>query len=187
MTYVFDGFPGHTKAADFAKFTQDKIRCPADFVVQCQVASDSNALQTRFRKKLEVEAELSEEQVEQYRVMMQEYHENVEPYISIFCEHSIELGRTRLILLDTTASSEEAVAAVLRDAVCPKVILVNHEILLPVDAICANLAIKFNMMYISVFQLIKKEIEANTEFGKRLAATKKSKPLSSGEYAGKDE
>ncbi len=69
----------------------------------------------------------------------------------------------------------------------PKVILVNHEILLPVDAVCANLAIKFNMMYISVFQLIKKEIEGNTEFGKRLLSTKKTKPLASGEYAGKDE
>jgi hypothetical protein len=118
---------------------------------------------------------------------MQEYHDNVEPYISNFCEHTIESGRTRLILVDTTSSSEEVVATVLRDAICPKVILVNHEILLPVDAICANLAIKFNMMYISVFQLIKKEIEGNTEFGKRLLATKKSKPLSQGEYAGKDE
>jgi hypothetical protein len=118
---------------------------------------------------------------------MQDYHENVEPYISTFCESSIETGRTRLILVDTTGTSEEIVAGVLRDAICPKVILVNHEILLPVDAICANLAIKFNMMYISVFQLIKKEIEGNTEFGKSLLATKKSKPLAQGEYAGKDE
>jgi hypothetical protein len=83
--------------------------------------------------------------------MMQEYHENVEPYVSSYCEHTIETGRTRLLLVDTTASSEEAVAGLVRDSMCPKVILVNHEILLPVDAICANLAIKFNMMYISVF------------------------------------
>lgn len=108
---------------------------------------------------------------------MQDYHEYVESYISTHCETSIESGRTRLILVDTTASSEEVVSAILRDAISPKVILVNHEILLPVDAICANLAIKFNMMYISVFQLIKKEIEGNTEFGKSLLATKKSKPL----------
>jgi hypothetical protein len=58
---------------------------------------------------------------------------------------------------------------------------------LPVDAIASNLAIKFNMMYISVFQLIKKEIEENTEIGKRLIVTKKTKPLAQGEYAGKDE
>ena len=65
--------------------------------------------------------------------------------------------------------------------------MVNHEILLPVDAICSNVAIKFNMMYISVFQLIKKEIEGNTEMGKKLLATKKSKPLVQGDYAGKEE
>jgi hypothetical protein len=111
----------------------------------------------------------------------------VDPYVSTFSEHSLETGRTRLILLDTTTASEESVAALLRDAMCPKVILVNHEILLPVDAICANLAIKFNMMYISVFQLIKREIEGNTEIGKRLLATKKSKGLAQGEYAGRDE
>ena len=64
LTYVFDGFPGHNKATEFAKFTQEKLRCPADFVVQCQVASESNALQTRFKKKLEVEADLSEEQID---------------------------------------------------------------------------------------------------------------------------
>ena len=118
---------------------------------------------------------------------MQDYHDNVEPYISSFCEHSIEIGRTRLVLLDTTGSSEEIVSSVLRDVMSPKVILVNHEILLPVDAICANLAIKFNMMYISVFQLIREEIEGNTEFGKRLLATKKYKGLAQGEYAGRDE
>lgn len=33
LTYVFDGFPGHNKATEFAKFTQEKLRCPADFVV----------------------------------------------------------------------------------------------------------------------------------------------------------
>jgi hypothetical protein len=118
---------------------------------------------------------------------MQEYHDNVEPYISNFAESTIETGRTRLILVDSTSSSEETVSAILRDAISPKVLLVNHEILLPVDAIAANLAIKYNMMYISVFQLIKKEIEGNTEFGKRLIATKKNKPLVQGEYAGKEE
>jgi hypothetical protein len=44
LTYAFDGFPGQNKADDFAKFTREKLRCPADFIIQCQVASDSNAL-----------------------------------------------------------------------------------------------------------------------------------------------
>ena len=64
LTYAFDGFPGQSKAEDFSKFTREKLRCPADFIVQCQVASDSNALQGRYKKKLEAEGDLSEEQVE---------------------------------------------------------------------------------------------------------------------------
>ncbi len=40
MMYVFDGFPGHKTAADFARFVHDKLRCPADFVVSCQINQD---------------------------------------------------------------------------------------------------------------------------------------------------
>ena len=36
--YVFDGFPGQKTAADFARFTKEKMRCPAaDFIVSCQI------------------------------------------------------------------------------------------------------------------------------------------------------
>lgn len=55
----------------------------------------------------------------------------------------------------------------------PKVVLVNHEKRLTVDTTCANLAIKYNFLYISVYQTIKQHIESNTEMGKRLLATKK--------------
>lgn len=65
----------------------------------------------------------------------------------------------------------------LKDAMAPKVILVNHEKRLPVDAICANAGIKYNFMYISVYQLIKHHISNATAFGKRLLASKKTKPL----------
>lgn len=44
----------------------------------------------------------------------------------------------------------------------PKVIIVNHEKRLGVDVTCANLAIKFNLLYISVYQLIRQHIEGNT-------------------------
>ena len=59
----------------------------------------------------------------------------------------------------------------------PRVILVNHEKRLSVDTTCANLAIKYNMVYLSVYQLIKQHIEENTDFGKRLVATKKPKDI----------
>jgi len=130
---------------------------------------------------------LSEEQQEQYRNAMNEYQHNVEPYISQFSESTIETGRTRLVLIDTTASSEEYVANTLKDFLAPKVILLNHEKRVPVDVVAANIAIKFNFMYISVYQLIKQHIETNTPWGKRLLLTKKQKALDLQNEGAKDE
>ena len=56
-------------------------------------------------------------------------------------------------------------------------ILVNHEKDLPVDTSCSNLAIKHNLIYISVYQLIKEHIEKESEWGKKLCATRKPKVL----------
>jgi hypothetical protein len=134
-----------------------------------------------------VEADLSEEQVEQFKQMMNEYAENVEPYIGSYAEQHIESGRTRLVLVDTTSASEEVVSNVLRDAMSPKVILVNHEKRLPVDSIAANLGIKYNFMYLSVYQLIRSHIEQQTAMGVKLEQSRKYKPLQTVPQAGKDE
>lgn len=64
--------------------------------------------------------------------------------------------------------SEETINNELKAALKPKVILVNHEKRLTVDTTCANLAIKYNLLYISVYQIIKHHIENNTQFGKKL-------------------
>ena len=66
---MFDNFPGQSSATEFARFARDKLGCPPDFIVSCQV-SELAALQARHKKKLEVEADLSEEQVEQFRAML---------------------------------------------------------------------------------------------------------------------
>ena len=65
----------------------------------------------------------------------------------------------------------------------------NHEKRLPVDAICANVGIKYSFMYLSVYQLIKQHAQMATSFGKRLLASKKLKPLefSLGDSQAKDE
>lgn len=76
-----------------------------------------------------------------------------------------------------TDVSEETLTADLIERFKPKVILVNHEKRLTVDTTCANLAIKYDFLYISVYQTIKYHIENNTEFGKRLLATKKQKDI----------
>lgn len=53
----------------------------------------------------------------------------------------------------------------------------NHEKRLPVDTACSNLAIKYNMLYLSVYQLIRQHIKNQTAIGKLLAASKKPKTL----------
>lgn len=61
----------------------------------------------------------------------------------------------------------------------PKVILVNHEKELNVDTTCANLAIKYNMIYISAYQVIKYHIEQNTPWGQKLLSNKREKGIQS--------
>lgn len=56
-----------------------------------------------------------------------------------------------------------------------RVIVVNHEKRLDVDTVCSNLAIKYNLIYISVYQLIRQHIKNNTATGKALLATRQQK------------
>jgi hypothetical protein len=58
------------------------------------------------------------------------------------------------------------------------VIIVNHEKRLGIDTTCANLSIKYNMIYISAYQLIQKNIEGNTAWGQRLLDAKLNKEIS---------
>jgi hypothetical protein len=63
-------------------------------------------------------------------------------------------ARVELMNLDT-GNALEFTKKELRRLFQPKVIIVNHEKRLGVDVTCANLAIKFNLLYISVYQLIR--------------------------------
>lgn len=56
--------------------------------------------------------------------------------------------------------------------------MVNHDPKLAVDTPCSNLAIKYNMLYLSVHQLIRKHIHENTEFGERLLKARSQRSLS---------
>jgi len=58
------------------------------------------------------------------------------------------------------------------------VILVNHDKRINVDTNCSNLAIKYNMLYISVYQLIRSEIKAETDLGRALCQSRSDKPVS---------
>jgi len=74
-----------------------------------------------------------------------------------------------------TDGSLETTTKELNQRFSPKVILVNHVKSLAVDTSCANIAIKYNMVYVSAYQVIKQHITCNTEWGKRLEATRSTK------------
>lgn len=50
-----------------------------------------------------------------------------------------------------TSGSLETTLACVRNTFSAKVIIVNHEKRLNVDTTCSNLAIKYNMLYLSVY------------------------------------
>ena len=64
-----------------------------------------------------------------------------------------------------------------------KVVLVNHAKRIEVDTACSNLAIKYNMLYLSVYQLIRREILAETDLGRALLHSKREKALDFGPLA----
>ena len=101
----------------------------------------------------------------------------MQKYLSLL-EPQIASGRVKLdSSLKTDATSEETQAQALKRLLKPRVLLVNHEKRLGVDTTCANLAIKYNMVYLSAYQVIRQHIEDGTAFGKRLLATKKPRDI----------
>jgi dihydroneopterin aldolase len=77
----------------------------------------------------------------------------------------------------STGDSLETTCSRLKAAFQPKVILLNHEKRLGTDTACANLAIKYNLIYISVYQLIREHVDGKTAWGKKLALTKRNRQL----------
>jgi len=58
----------------------------------------------------------------------------------------------------STETSLETTQKELMQKFSPKIILVNHEKRLSVDTTCSNIAIKYNMVYISAYQILKDHI-----------------------------
>jgi hypothetical protein len=92
-----------------------------------------------------------------------------EPLVAHYSQFA---GRCNIINQSTDLSLETTTSA-LRQIFQPKIILLNHEKRLGTDTTCSNLSIKYNLIYLSAYQIIKQHIEANTEFGERLLSTKR--------------
>lgn len=93
------------------------------------------------------------------------------------CSSFIQYGtRARTIQLKTDDSLESTFLRLDKE-LSPKIVIVNHEKRLGIDTTCANLAIKYNMIYLSSYQIIKQHITNNTEWGKKLLANQKKKDI----------
>lgn len=53
----------------------------------------------------------------------------------------------------------------------------KHDQKLAVDNACSNLSLKYNLLYVSAYQLIREEIENHTELGQKLEACKLAREL----------
>jgi hypothetical protein len=74
-------------------------------------------------------------------------------------------------------ASIESFSKELNNNFSAKVILLNHEKDISVDNQCSNIAIKYNMLYISTYQLIGHHIQNKTKWGMKLQASKKAKTM----------
>ena len=123
-------------------------------------------LRKRHCAKNEIDA-VPEEGEEDYKKSVQAAGESIQDVLSNLVQYGT---RTNVINLKTDDSLESTFNQINRE-LSPKVIIVNHEKRLGIDTTCANLAIKYNMIYLSSYQIIKQHITNKTEWGKKLVAT----------------
>jgi len=97
--------------------------------------------------------------------------------IQIFDQQVTASGKKTTVTIQKTDSSIESVTNDLIRRFAVKIILVNNEKLLPVDNVCANLAIKYDMIYLSASCVIRDHVQNGTDWGKKLAASKKKREV----------
>ena len=154
FNYLFDGYR-HDTAEAFIEFASANLGAPNSIII---ANCDQNEVNNRYKKDNEVE-ELDEGAQETLKAQADEFEAQKTSLVTCLEQTNCE------VLNFQTDQSAESLTSAVRAAFCAKVILVNHESRLSVDTACANLAIKYNMIYLSVYQLIKKEIETNTPCG----------------------
>lgn len=165
--YLFDG-RYHETVEKQAEFLMKNLGAPSQ-VICCK--ADEQTVQGRFKEKMEIAEDLGEDDSNALKektaaaVADQEALQNCWTYF---------WSRIQQIEFDTACSKENLLAKI-RTQFSAKVILVNHEKRIDVDTECANLAIKYNMLYMSVYQLIRGEIRSATELGCALEQSRREK------------
>ena len=89
------------------------------------------------------------------------------------------MQRVKELSFDTGTSKDSMLKAVNKEF-SAKVMLVVHEKRIDVDTACSNLAIKYNLLYLSAYQLIRQEVLSQTALGCALAESKRAKSMEFG-------
>ena len=170
--YIVDG--QHHKSVDAsATFLQSNLGNPT-CIIQCNAPLEE--IINRYKEKNEIAEDLGEEDVNTLKEKATAAAEDAARLKACWADF---IDRVKMIDLETGVS-KESLAVSVRSKFSAKVILVNHEKRIEVDTACSNLAIKYNLLYLSVYQLIRKEILAETELGQALAHSKREKKLDFG-------
>ena len=165
---MFDDFPGTDKAALAALV--ETFGLPSHVL---ELECERPALDKRFMAKNEIEGEIGEEQ----REGLNREDEAWKGKKAAMEGLRVHEGRVSVQIVHSDVSAETTQKE-LNAQFAPRVVVVNHEKRLVTDTTCANLAIKYNMVYVSVYQLVRRHLQDNTEMGKKLRATRKPKDIS---------
>lgn len=138
--------------------------------------ADAKEIDARYKEKNEITEEIPEEEVAALREKANQFEVDHAKILEVF-DDKIKLVKQVDV---ETGVSKETMRGQISKLFKARVVLVNHEKRLEVDVACSNLAIKYNMLYVSVYQLIKQEIEAETELGRCLVQSKRTKILDFG-------
>lgn len=173
--YLIDG-QHHETIEAAATFFASNLGTPS-CIITC--TADIKEIEQRYKDKNEIAEDLGEEDAQALKDKAAAAAEDGQKLLA--CWSDI-ISRVEQITFKTDVS-KEAMTADVRSKFCAKVILVNHEKRIEVDTACSNLAIKYNMLYMSVYQLIKQEICAETALGRALLSSKRQKGMDFGPVA----
>lgn len=113
--------------------------------------------------------EATEEQVEAFK---EQQDSDAKAKTALTEAYGAHADRCSMLELTPDASIETSKKELLA-LFSPQVVLVNHDKALDVDTICANLALKYNMLYISAYQVIADHVQKKTKWGELLSSTKR--------------
>lgn len=136
-----------------------------------------DASEAAWKKRWLVRNEL-EEWTEALDEEVANYPDNSQQIVEFFEQKYAGVPADRFWFITINASQTEAgTIDDIKNTFAPKVILLVHDKRFVTDTPCSNLAIKYNLLYLNAFQLIREEIRKQTPLAAKLLASKKPKSI----------